>query len=113
MSTWWQKQGIGRTDEIRPGETVKWGKTRVPVATKVARYMVKYSLRDTASENTIGRRTRYENPNSQGQFRHRNPSELHLAPWLSPSAPEATQEPLLVSEANVSDRRERSLLVAV
>lgn len=113
MKTWWDKQGFGDTQEIRPGDTVRWGDRRVPVATKVARYMVKYSLKDTSTENTIGRRTRYEKPNSQGQFRHRNPSELHLAPWLSPSAPEATKEPVLVSEANVSDRRERSLLVAV
>ena len=63
MRSWWDKQGMGKVIEIRPGEVTEYEPTGevLPVAERRARYMLKYSLKQ-------------------------HDSELAIAPWLGCSA---------------------------
>ena len=113
MKTWDLHQGFGRTYELRPGQTSKWDGKDIPAATKIARYMVKYCVKDTTTDTVLGPRKPYERPNSQNQYRHRNPSELYLAPWLSARKEEAPKAPVLPTAGRESAASARKLLVAV
>ena len=85
MRSWWDSQGMGRTEEIRPGETRTMRKTGETVSREFFHcfYALKYSLKLPDCD-------------------------LVLAPWLK-KAPSA---PISPSLARDSERSERELLIS-
>lgn len=85
MRSWWDSQGMGRTEEIRPGETRTMRKTGETVSREFFHcfYALKYSLKLPDCD-------------------------LVLAPWLK----KAPLAPISPSLARDSERSERELLIS-